>query len=209
MLRPLILSSLFLGFDPLGAQPQAMISEATQQEVMDLITLSNEKRDEVLSDPEFQAFVADQKAKAMAQIESDLPPEAKVSRELYVFVSFSMGEKGLKAALEDAKRYGAQVVLKGFKDGSAKKTIAALTAMTEKTKYGLIIDPELFETFQVKMVPTIILSNRSRDMEDGNSTPLHDRISGNVTLKYALEQFASSGDLKAVASALLKKGGLK
>ena len=207
MLCPLILTSLFFGFSPLGAHSQDVISEATQQEVMDLITLSNEKRDEVLSDPEFQAFVADQKAKALAQVESDLPQEAKVSREIYVFVSFSMGEKGLQATLEDAKRYGAQVVLKGFKDGSAKKTIAALMAMTEKTKYGLIIDPELFETFQVKMVPTIILSNRSRHMEDGNSTPLHDRISGNVTLKYALEQFASAGDLNAVASALLKKGG--
>jgi type-F conjugative transfer system pilin assembly protein TrbC len=56
-----------------------------------------------------------------------------------------------------------------------------------------LIDPTLFRDYGVTAVPTFIL----RQAEDAPGAPLvFDKISGNVTLGYALSQFAEKGEVK-------------
>ena len=126
---------------------------------------------------------------------------------LYLFVSFSLGEKALLNLAQEAKRWNATLVLRGFIEGSYAKTAKALQNIIIKTGQGFIIDPELFSLFAVTAVPTYVLSYPFQlNAVERTQTPLHDRIRGHVSIHYALEQFAKSGDLKEEANSLLEKG---
>lgn len=130
--------------------------------------------------------------------------------QLYVFVSFSMGEPALIHYAEEAKRYDAILVLRGFSEGSYKKTAQKLSPIIEKTGQGFVIDPELFTLFDVQTVPTVILA-RSTALEDAQSAfanasaPKHDRLQGHVSLFYTLDKFAKSGDFQEEAKVFLRK----
>jgi type-F conjugative transfer system pilin assembly protein TrbC len=128
----------------------------------------------------------------------------------YIFVSLSLGEKALFNLAIDAKRYGATLVLRGFKAGSYVKTVHALQKIIQETGQGLIIDPELFTLFAIQTVPTFVLSKPFHlNASERIQTSLHDRIQGHVSPKYALETFAKEGDLKDEAKSLLLAGEAK
>lgn len=159
---------------------------------------------------------------------SDLSSEGMLRPgNFYIFVSLSLGEKALLNLAIDAKRYGATLVLRGFKAGSHVKTVQALQKIIEKTGQGVIIDPELFTLFAIQAIPTFVLSKpfhlnasehiqtMSPDRVEGRLSgvrpggPLHDRIQGHVSPQYALETFAKEGDLKDEAKSLLLTGEAK
>lgn len=128
----------------------------------------------------------------------------------YIFVSLSLGEKALLNLAIDAKRYGATLVLRGFKAGSYVKTVHALQKIIQETGQGLIIDPELFTLFAIQAIPTFVLSKPFHlNASERIQTPLHDRIQGHVSPKYTLETFAKEGDLKDEAKSLLLTGEAK
>ena len=178
-----------------------------------------QKKDLVLENKEFQAFVTVLHEK----LPHSLPtcqnaektnlggPQAHNSKSnLYIFVSFSLGEKALLNLAHEAQRYRAIFVLRGFKEGSYSKTVQALQKIILETGQGIIIDPELFTLFSVSSVPTYILTkpfelNTAKRMQ----TPFHDRLQGHVNLKYALETFVKEGDLQIEAKAFLEKGMVK
>ncbi len=108
--------------------------------------------------------------------------------KFYVFVSFAMGEQSINQIVKSAKRHGATIVLRGLYKNSMRETIAKLADAA-----GIIIDPTLFEKYTVTSVPTFILCNEDK----------FDVLRGNVSIKFALEQFASSGDLKEYAKSRL------
>jgi type-F conjugative transfer system pilin assembly protein TrbC len=62
------------------------------------------------------------------------------------------------------------------------------------------IDDEAFDRFEVSAVPTIILSTTSEYQPDATTVIIYDKITGNVGIKYALEQFSSSGTLAKEAT---------
>jgi type-F conjugative transfer system pilin assembly protein TrbC len=151
---------------------------------------------------------------------SNLALEDRVKHEnFYIFVSFSLGEKALLNIALDAKRYGATLVLRGFKAGSHVKTVQALQKIIEKTGQGFIIDPELFTLFAIQTVPTFVLSktfhlNASERMQAMPSGvrpggAIHDQIQGHVSVQYVLETFSKEGDLKDEAKSLLLTGETK
>ncbi len=124
----------------------------------------------------------------------------------YIFVSFSLGEKALVNLASEAKRWGAILVLRGFKDGSYTKTAKALQKIILKTGQGILIDPELFTLFAVTDVPTFVLSKPVPFLAvERIQTPIHDRIQGHVSIRYVLEVLAKEGDLRSEAQALLKR----
>ncbi|OJW46247.1 MAG: type-F conjugative transfer system pilin assembly protein TrbC [Alphaproteobacteria bacterium 41-28] len=136
--------------------------------------------------------------------------ENKSKGELYIFVSFSLGEKALLNLAMDAKRYGATLILRGFRERSYRKTINSLQKIIQKTGQGFIIDPELFTLFGITAVPTFILAKPFQlSASDRTQTPLHDRIQGHISAQYALETFAKGGDLKDEAKALLAESLLE
>lgn len=114
--------------------------------------------------------------------------ELKAEADLLVFVSSSMSKESLKTLSKEVEEYGGTLIVRGFKDNEFKNSI-------EYFPESFLIDPELFEEFKVANVPTFVL------LEDNR----HDRMSGFVSTRYALEQFAKNGDMKQEAKALLEK----
>ena len=111
----------------------------------------------------------------------------------FIFVSSSMPMQTLVAYEKAAQKYGFHLIMRGLIDGSYRATQAYFEDFIKETGGGISIDPELFEHYEVSQVPTIIL-------EQGEA---RDQIKGNVTLDYALQEFAKTGDTAAVASKLL------
>jgi len=141
---------------------------------------------------------------------SSFEEENKSEGRFYIFVSFSMGEKALENLAHEAGRYGATLVLRGFKDGSYRKTAQALQKIITITGQGFIIDPELYSLFAITAVPTFVLTKPfSLTTIERTQTPLHDRLQGHVSAQYTLETFVNAGDLKEVAKAFLQKGSTK
>jgi conjugal transfer pilus assembly protein TrbC len=181
------------------------------------------QKDAVLKDTEFQDFVADLQEHAETSLQtpqfqqgtrdkvnSGNPSGQMPKGMLYIFVSFSLGEKALLNLAQEAKPYGATFVLRGFVDGSYAKTVQALQNISIKTGQGFIIDPELFSLFAVTAVPTYVLAKPFQlQAQMRTQSPLHDRLQGHVSVLYALETFAQSGDLRDEAQALLNKRRVK
>lgn len=108
---------------------------------------------------------------------------------LMIFVSSSIPKSSLKDLMIQAKQAGGILVFRGI-IGSLRNTQEFLADIS-KENVSAIIDPRLFDIFQIKLVPTfVVLSNSNYDCQeqDCQFTPKHDRITGNITLKYALEQ---------------------
>ena len=136
---------------------------------------------------------------------------------LLVFVSFSMPLEVLKTLAIQVNQVGGKVVLRGLVNGSFKNTAEKVKELQQE----VIIDPTLFESYQVKVVPTFILQNKATKKDEetdsgkSNSSPvpsrrgdedrLYDRLSGNVSLEYVLDQFATLGTTRTEAIELLKK----
>ena len=212
------------------AQSSSCGSQALKENILKAVLsfkeTASQKMEEILSQKEFTDFVKDlQKGqKEILQQASSLDNKLHLTKEkpkdphrelpafssasFYVFVSFSCTEKALLKLAEEAKAYGATLVLRGFKEGSTLKTARALQKTIEKTGQGFLIDPELFALFDITSVPTIILSKPfPLESVERVQTPLHDRLQGHVSLRYALDLFAEKGDLKREAARLLKRRG--
>ena len=129
---------------------------------------------------------------------------------LYIFVSFSLSEKALLNLAQDARQFGATLVLRGFRKGSYAKTVQALQTIIKKTGQGVIVDPELYTLFDISAVPTFILAKPfTLNTAERTQAPLYDKLQGHVGIQYALEIFSKEGDLKDEAQALLKRGAIK
>lgn len=134
---------------------------------------------------------------------------------LLVMASLSMPDESLKALIRDVGAVGGRVILRGFYEGSLKATAARLQSLIVKDsdKSGVGIDPRLFQTFNVTAVPTFVIPAGS--IGECNTpgcipaAPPHDRISGNITLRYALETLRSDGVQAKLRSAqyLKRLGG--
>lgn len=131
---------------------------------------------------------------------------------LMIFVSASIPEPSLKALMIQSKKVGGVLVLRGL-IGNLKNT-QEFFARVSKENASAIIDPRLFDLFQIKTVPTFVLlpeQIQNCELSSCQVTPKHDRIAGNITLSYALEQISNQGDAKKLAVSFLQKieGGQK
>ncbi len=120
--------------------------------------------------------------------------------ELMVFVSLGMADEALKALSQQAKALGGVLVIRGLVENSFQKTHQRLKSLG----IPIDIDPTLFERFEVTRVPSIVLA----DVKDGKLTGSFDKVRGNVSLKSALELFATEGDLFRTAQGILKQKGM-
>ncbi len=122
-----------------------------------------------------------------------------------VFVSSSLPKESLKALMIESRLTGAAMVFKGA-IGSLRNTSEFLQRISREN-VSAIIDPRLFDSFDIKSVPSfVVVANSSIDSSGLGATPLHDRMSGNVTLKYALETISQgNGVANKTAKDHLKK----
>ena len=120
----------------------------------------------------------------------------RVPNNLFIFASLSLTENTLIELAKQAKKYNGMIVFRGFKNGSFKEMVAALRNTVEKSKSGVIIDPTLFTEYDVTVVPTFVVTDHKK----------HDKLSGNVTIDFALDKIAEQGELKTLAQQLLQDG---
>ena len=125
-----------------------------------------------------------------------------------VFISLSLSDNNLEDIVRQAKVRGWVPVMRGFKEGSYKKTAKYLSEMMRKTGYGVVIDPESFKEFEVKVVPTFVVagvkeggcskneekSNLGTDTVSCNGTK-YNKIAGNVSFEYVEGVFNKSGEM--------------
>lgn len=102
---------------------------------------------------------------------------------LLVFVSFSMPMESLKQLGAQVQKAGGSLVFRGlFKDSFPMMAQKMRELGTEA-----MIDPTLFEAFQVKSVPTFVML--STPLQTLEQLPSYDQLTGHVSLKHALDTF--------------------
>ena len=156
---------------------------------------ANTARHPAAPDPDqafdFDAMVAN--AGAMAEGQMGEAPR------FVAFASTSMPPAALRQMIDDTARAGGVVVLRGLPQGSAKALTTALAKIAHQDERmdGVGIDPRLFRAFGIEAVPAYVVAASDFDLCDGfdcrTQVPPHDRMSGNVTVAYALETFARGG----------------
>lgn len=115
--------------------------------------------------------------------------------QFIAFGSLSMPPASLKQMISDTAAAGGIVVFRGFPDNSMRAFASRLGKLVEEQDFAHIgIDPRLFRAFDVQAVPTYVAVSSDFDLCAGfdcrTRVPPHDRITGNVTVRYALESFA-------------------
>ena len=117
---------------------------------------------------------------------------------LMIFVTLAMPEASLKLLAAQAAHSGATMVIRGLKDDSMKKTLAAVKQIIGETPVAWQIDPPAFKRFAVQRAPTFVLvaadssavltqaSCSSGCSLDGSFVS----VAGDVSLDYALEFIA-------------------
>lgn len=117
--------------------------------------------------------------------------------QLLVFASFSMPDESLKALSRDAQKSGCRLIMRGLYENSFQKTQKKASALGIQYE----IDPNLFEEFKVEVVPTFIHAH----VEKGTLVSKeYDRLSGNISLYYALKELSQNGTIQGAGESLKK-----
>lgn len=152
----------------------------------------------------------------LTTIHKSKSPSTEVLYEnIAVFVSFSMPKNSLKLLVVDAAKAGIPIYIRGFWNGSLAETvkfssrlfdISDAETQDKELLGGLLIDPRMFRIFQVRHVPTFLaFEGPLPDCDTLHCNPImpeHDRLSGNISLKKALETLATIGNVTPEAVTL-------
>jgi len=116
-----------------------------------------------------------------------------------VFASTSMPPESLKPLIEHTAAAGGVVVFRGFPNNSAKEFLGKIRQVVapDQKAARITIDPRLFRAFNVQRVPTFVVAGTDFEPCDAldcvTPEPPSDKLTGNVTVRYALEQFSTGG----------------
>ncbi|PCJ28607.1 MAG: type-F conjugative transfer system pilin assembly protein TrbC [Rickettsiales bacterium] len=150
---------------------------------------------------------------------------------LRVFISSSMSPSLLRQYGQQAKKYGAVLVLRGLPTGASGRgswrklselvmtisgtspggTSAGDASIPDASAEGIGIqlDPASFEKYNITSVPSMVLAREEWSLDDGQEkeTGEFDKVIGNIGLRAALELFAEDGDLADEARSFLEEAG--
>lgn len=126
---------------------------------------------------------------------------------LFVFASLGMPEATLMRLFDQAARAQASIVIRGLAGGSLRDTVARVQKLIGSRQVSVQIDPQAFDRYAVKRVPTFVLARngeRPESCASGSCPPPTDFVStaGDVSLDYALEH------LRRAAPALQQEAGV-
>jgi len=124
---------------------------------------------------------------------------------LYVFVSFSMPLEALQGLAEQAERAQATFVIRGFKNRSLRSTVEAAHGVIGDRKVSWVIDPTAFDRFDIKVVPTVVLTTAAVSGGTCSSrecTPpdAFGKVAGEVPIEHAVREIARRVPSLAAAS---------
>ena len=130
-----------------------------------------------------------------------------------VFVSFSMPEADIKNLINEMHKVKGGVVIRGLVDDDFKKTTARIAALQTKDNAGVLIDPTLFQLFEIKAVPTYVIPMQPIEpcVEKDKSCkqPKHIKAAGAVSFKYVLDLVERTGTSEEKAFAAKYNAMLK
>ena len=114
---------------------------------------------------------------------------------VYVFASFSMPDASLNALIRQGELAGVPIVLRGLVENSLEATMGAVHALYkdgERPESGALIDPTLFQRFDIDQVPTVVVAEAAAGACTPTDCPVpdHVKIAGDVPLRYALDRIA-------------------
>ena len=125
---------------------------------------------------------------------------------LQIFVSSSMPKSLLRDYAKEASIYGGVLVFRGLPKGSMIKLTELVRDISDEDyPAAMQIDDESFAMYGVDLVPAIILSQNEGFGQIERQIPKHDKIYGNVPIRYALESFAKRGKLADKANEILEQ----
>ena len=127
-----------------------------------------------------------------------------------VYVSTSMSIPLLKSYGKMAKKYGADLVLHGLPEGSwsaLSNLVHELNQQEQEDDHiSLQIDDPAFDEYGITRVPSIVLVREENVFEDNkDQVAVFDKITVNIGIRRALEEFAEKGELQTEARAILSK----
>ena len=201
----------------LGTDIATRMLEAYQQRVTPEVIEDLQRKRAYFDDIADAALAADRK-----KIVEFLGINPDAATGLYVFVSWSMPLELLRSYAIEAMWSGGTLVFKGVPPGKELGTF--ITQDLRQLVYGkgasanLSIDPRLFDAYNVKAVPAIVFAKVKSDFQcQGINTvkymydkqelsydtcpeldpSLFYKMSGTVSLNYALQQFIDDGGKEA------------
>lgn len=206
--RESIQDSVSLGLLP----PDAELAKVFDNLKLDSITESSARMDfqQILKDPDMRDLSIRGQTEAMAHMQAlrkrtlgDLGIADGEMSHLYVFVSHDMPVTMLRSYVREAVWSGATLVFRGVKRGWNLTDFinkeAAKLVTGKGTTAQTIIDPRLFDGYAIAEVPAIVYSEvDERNMVCTETCPGFNeskfwKMSGQVTIDYALEEFEAAG----------------
>lgn len=123
---------------------------------------------------------------------------------MLIFISSSMPKKTITNLMTQASSLGAVFVVRGLINGSYAETHKYFFSFKGNNKVGIMINPTLFKAFDVTQVPTFAVYKSKQDLLKTacNVAPEFVKVSGDVTLRYALERLnqSTNSDLAQIAA---------
>lgn len=120
------------------------------------------------------------------------PPKPKYEEDLMVFVSMSMPEQMLMAYAQQAKRFNAVLMLRGFVDDKLSKTREVIMRLN-KSGARWEVSPEPFKHFKIDKVPAFVVATAEsgKVTEEGCARPdTYTSIFGDMSVLDALDKMA-------------------
>lgn len=127
-----------------------------------------------------------------------------MDNRLLIFISASMPKKTIVNLINQGSSLGAIFVVRGLIQGSYVKTYRYFYQLKGDNNVGVIINPTMFKAFDITSVPTFALYQSSQDLMHTacNIKPNYTKVSGEVSIDYALTQLKNSHitDLAQIAN---------
>ena len=115
---------------------------------------------------------------------------------VYIFATLDMPKATLKKLVTDVRKVDGAVVLRGFYEGSYKKTYQKIQELG-LTDGNIQVNPSAFHKYKINQAPSFVVvkklgANESLDLDGCVLPDEYIKITGDVSLAYALEKMAAS-----------------
>lgn len=111
---------------------------------------------------------------------------------ILIFVSFSMPKASLRGWIKQAEQINAPVIIRGLVHNSFRYTTKAIMTLASDNRGGVQLDPTLFKRFHIEKVPAVVIVGSTCLAQE--TCKEFNVLYGDVTLDYALKQFAQQHD---------------
>lgn len=123
---------------------------------------------------------------------------------LLIFISSSMPKRAITNLMQQSSAVGAVFVVRGLINDSYVNTYRYFYNLKGENMVGIMLNPTLFKALQIDTVPTFALYQSEQDLMKTacNVAPKYTKVSGEVSVHYALEQLSRStnADLAQIAA---------